>query len=487
MNQIAAKREAFSLSPEPALQNRADFSFLRSFVPSKVIWYSDAEAIPRGKRYSMSESSAKRVVITGLGIVSPLGIGIEPFEAGLKAGRSGIAPISLISYSALPCSIGAEVKELTDETAKAKWLKSQRRNLKVMSRDIQLGVASAIIGLENAGINTEQLDHERIGVEFGSNQMYSPPENLMDGAFAARGNHPEFRLEEWGPNGLGKMEPLWLLRYLPNMPSCHISILADARGPSNSLTLAEASGNASIGEALRIMRRGQADVMITGATGTKTGAVKAIHAALKVPLARYDGEAPETWSRPFDATRNGQVLGEGACTIILETAENAAARGAKIYGSILGTGSSCVLDKEGKPNTRQALVNAARAAFRDAGLTPADIGHVNALGLSTPYSDAEEAAAIHELFGARGAEIPVTAFKSYLGNSGAGSGPLEIAASLLGCAQGVVFPTLNYRTPDPACRLNVVHGSPAPLSNKVFLKLSATDFGQATALIAVGE
>jgi 3-oxoacyl-[acyl-carrier-protein] synthase II len=487
MNQIAAKREAFSLSPEPALQNRADFSFLRSFVPSKVIWYSDAEAIPRGKRYSMSESSAKRVVITGLGIVSPLGIGIEPFEAGLKAGRSGIAPISLISYSALPGSIGAEVKELTDETAKAKWLKSQRRNLKVMSRDIQLGVASAIIGLENAGINTEQLDHERIGVEFGSNQMYSPPENLMDGAFAARGNHPEFRLEEWGPNGLGKMEPLWLLRYLPNMPSCHISILADARGPSNSLTLAEASGNASIGEALRIMRRGQADVMITGATGTKTGAVKAIHAALQVPLARYDGEAPETWSRPFDATRNGQVLGEGACTIILETAEHAAARGAKIYGSILGTGSSCVLDKEGKPNTRQALVNAARAAFRDAGLTPADIGHVNALGLSTPYSDAEEAAAIHELFGARGAEIPVTAFKSYLGNSGAGSGPLEIAASLLGCAQGVVFPTLNYRTPDPACRLNVVHCSPAPLSNKVFLKLSATDFGQATALIAVGE
>ena len=265
----------------------------------------------------MSESSAKRVVITGLGIVSPLGIGIESFEAGLKAGRSGIAPISLVTYSPIPGSVGAEVKELTDETAKSKWLKSQRRNLKVMSRDIQIGVASAIIGLEHAGLNTEQIDHERIGVEFGSNQMYSPPENLMDGAFAAASDQKKFDLEQWGSSGLAKMEPLWLLRYLPNMPSCHISILADARGPSNSLTLAEASGNASIGEALRIMRRGQADVMITGATGTKTGSVKSIHAALQVPLALFEGEPPETWSRPFDATRNGQVLGEGACTLIL--------------------------------------------------------------------------------------------------------------------------------------------------------------------------
>ncbi|HLQ46785.1 MAG TPA: beta-ketoacyl synthase N-terminal-like domain-containing protein, partial [Planctomycetaceae bacterium] len=245
----------------------------------------------------MSES-AKRVVITGLGIVSPLGIGLESFEAALTAGRSGIAPISLLSYSAIPGSVGGEVKELTDETAKAKWLKSQRRNLKVMSRDIQLGVSSAILALEQAGLNTEQLDHERVGVEFGSNQMFSPPENLSDGAFASADEQLTFHHEQWGPTGLGKMEPLWLLKYLPNMPACHISILADARGPSNSLTLNEASGNQSIGEALQIMRRGQADVMITGATGTRTAAVKAIHAALQVALARFDGEPPETWSRP---------------------------------------------------------------------------------------------------------------------------------------------------------------------------------------------
>lgn len=430
--------------------------------------------------------SATQVVITGLGLVSPIGIGIDRFEAGLKAGRSGLAPISLIPYSAAPGGIGAEVKELTDETAKTTWLKGQRKSFKVYSRDIQLGVLAAIIGIEHSSLKVEELAHERIGVEFGSNQMYSPPDVLQGGADACADENHEFHFDRWGETGLHSMEPLWLLKYLPNMPSCHISILADARGPSNSLTLNEASGNASIGEAIRIMRRGQADVMITGATGTRTASIKGIHAALQDELANHPGEPPETWSRPFDATRNGQVLGEGAAAIMLETEAFAAARGATIYGSILGTGSSCVIDKQGRPNYQLAFVNAARAAFRDAGVTPDDIGHINAFGLSSVRCDAEEAAAIHDLFGTHAEQIPVTAFKSQLGNSGAGSGPLELAASLLGLRAGVVYPTLNYRTPDPACRLNIVHGAPLPISNKLFLKLSTTDMGQATALIAAG-
>ncbi len=433
----------------------------------------------------MSES-AKRVVITGLGLVSPIGIGIDRFEAGLMASRSGIAPISLIPYSAAPGGIGAEVKELTDETAKSTWLKGQRKSFKVYSRDIQLGVLAAIIGIEHSGLKVEELTHERIGVEFGSNQMYSPPDVLQGGADACADDNHEFHFDRWGQTGLHAMEPLWLLKYLPNMPSCHISILADARGPSNSLTLNEASGNASIGEAIRIMRRGQADIMITGATGTRTASIKGIHAALQDELANHPGEPPETWSRPFDATRNGQVLGEGAGAILLETEAFAAARGATIYGSILGTGSSCVIDKQGRPNYQLAFVNATRAAFRDAGVTADDIGHINAFGLGTVRCDAEEAAAIHDLFGTRAEQIPVTAFKSQLGNSGAGSGPLELAASLLGLRAGVVYPTLNYHTPDPACRLNIIHGAPAPISNKLFLKLSTTDMGQATALIATG-
>ena len=227
----------------------------------------------------MSES-AKRVVITGLGLVSPIGIGIDRFEAELTAGRSGIAPISLIPYSAAPGGIGAEVRDLTDETAKTKWLKGLRTSFKVYSRDIQLGVLAAILGLEHSGLKVAELTHERIGVEFGSNQMYSPPDVLQGGADACADENHEFHFDRWGQTGLHAMEPLWLLKYLPNMPSCHISILADARGPSNSLTLNEASGNASIGEAIRIMRRGQADVMITGATGTRTASITGAYVAL---------------------------------------------------------------------------------------------------------------------------------------------------------------------------------------------------------------
>ena len=349
-----------------------------------------------------------------------------------------------------------------------------------------MGVLAAILGIEHSGLKVEALTHERIGVEFGSNQMYSPPDILQGGADACADENLNFQFDRWGATGIGAMEPLWLLKYLPNMPSCHISILADARGPSNSLTLNEASGNASIGEAIRIMRRGQADIMITGATGTRTASIKGIHAALQDELANHPGEPPATWSRPFDATRNGQVLGEGAGAILLETEAFATARGATVYGSILGTGSSCVIDKQGRANFQLAFVNAARAAFRDAGVTADDIGHVNAFGLGTVRCDAEEAAAIHDLFGTRAEQIPVTAFKSQLGNSGAGSGPLELAASLLGLRAGVVYPTFNYRTPDPACRLNIIHGAPAPISNKLFLKLSTTDMGQATALIAAG-
>ncbi len=433
----------------------------------------------------MSETS-QRVVITGLGIVSPLGIDLEPFASELLSGKSGIAPLVLIPASAVPGHLGGEASDLNDETAASKWLKSQRKNLKVMSRETQLAVTSAIIGIEHSGLSMADLEHERVGVEFGSNQMHTPASVLRDPAFACSDKKLNFELARWGMDGLEKMEPLWLLKYLPNMPSCHISILADARGPSNSLTMIEASGNLCIGESIRIMRRGQADVMITGATGTRTTQIKALHARMYDELADFPGEPPETWSRPFDATRNGQVLGEAGVTIILETEAHAAARGAKVYGEILGTGSGCAIDRSGKPNFRLALVNAARAAFHDAGIGPDDVGHVNAFGLSDNVVDAAEAAAIHDLFGARGAEIPVTAFKSYFGNSGAGSGPLEIVASLVGLQTGEVLPTLNYRTPDPACRLNVIHGSPAKAANKVFLKLSVTCMGQASALLAVG-
>ncbi len=434
---------------------------------------------------SSSDNSARRVVITGVGVVSPIGIGVDRFWESLSAGKSGIGPVELIEYLASPHSVAAEVRDFTDSTAKSEYLKSQRKSLKVMCREIQLGVASAPLAMSHAELDLEKINHERFGVDFGANLMFSPPDVLRDACWACVEDvqgHREFQHNEWGTEGLSKMEPLWLLRYLPNMPACHIGISADARGPSNSITLDDASGCLALGEACRVIQRDKADIMIAGTTGTRVHAVKTLHAALWDELASCN-DPPSTWCRPFDATRTGQVVGEGACSFILEEESHATGRNAKILGRILGIGSSCVAGKDGSADSRLALANAMRAALRDAKLSPDKIGHINAHGTGERKGDIEETKAIHDVFGEVAAKVPVTALKSYMGNAGSGSGTLEIAGSLICLQHGVVPATLNYAHPDPECRLNVVHGEPLSVSNRTFLKINVTRAGQASAMV----
>ena len=443
----------------------------------------------------MAEQSSditKGVVITGVGIVSPLGIGRSSFSENLAAGRSGIRRSELQSFTGVPGHVGGEVSEFDEKSAKKQWLKSERKWVKVMCREIQLGVASALQAVGDAGVSTDSMQADRIGVEFGANLMLTPPDQLIDPVFKAAATEPEphFIYEKWGqngentgqPSGMGSMEPLWLLKYLPNMPACHISISVGARGPSNSITMDEASGNSVLGEAVRIIARGDADVMISGTCGARFNPMQSLHAALWDELAHEDGP-PETWCRPFDKDSTGQVIGEGAATLILENAEHAASRNASILGEILGFGSSCVADRDGKPQPRRALAHAMRAAMRDAGVEPNQIGHINAHGLGSRAVDREEALAIHDVFGSEAAKVPVTAMKSRLGNAGPGCGTLELTASLLSLNQGVVPVTLNFRVSDPECPLNIVHGEPLPTDNRLFLKTNVTRVGQATAVV----
>ncbi len=309
--------------------------------------------------------SPRRVVITGVGIVSPLGIGFDTFSKNLLEGKSGISRLESVSYSGAPKNVGGEIKDFTDATAKSEYLKKQRKSIKVMCREIQFGVASASMAIENSALDLEAIDHERFGVEFGANLMFSPPDVLKDPAWHCvdEGDTEfRFRLKHWGSQGISNLEPLWLLRYLPNMPACHIGIYADARGPSNSITQNEASGNLAAAEAFYVILRGQADTMVAGTTGTRIHPVKSMHAALWDILADYGDEPPETWCRPFDKTRRGEVLAEGACSMILEEEGHAKARGAKILGRILGAGSSCAFDRNGPNKVTRAIVNAARAA-----------------------------------------------------------------------------------------------------------------------------
>lgn len=437
---------------------------------------------------SSTSAGARRIVVTGIGVNSPIGIGTAAFWDSLAAGRSGIRRVTTFEYVASPDCVGADIPDFNDETAKKEYLKGQRKSLKVMCREIQLGVASALLALSDSRLDPESVDHERFGVDFGANLMFSPPQVLVDPCrecLDPGDAEAAFHFERWGRGGLPKMEPLWLLRYLPNMPACHIGIAADARGPSNSLTLDEASGNLSIGEAFRVLRRGHADVMIAGTTGTRLHPMKTIHAALWDDLAHGSGP-PETWARPFDRDRTGQVVGEGACSFILESEEGARARGATIYGTILGAGSSCVADRAGRPDIRQALAQAMRSALRDAGVSPDDVGHVNAHGLGTPAGDVAEAQALADVFGARSSRVPVIALKSYFGNPGASCGTLELAGSLLALRHDLLPVTLNYETPDPECPLDVVHGTPRPVANKVLINVNVTRMGQASALVVAG-
>lgn len=423
------------------------------------------------------------VVITGLGILSPVGIGREAFWESLAAGRSGFSKVGLYDFSLLPGGVGAEIKDFNDTTAKKQYLKAQRKSIKVMCRDIQLGVASASLAIDDAGLQKDELDHERIGVEFGANLMLTPPDTLQDPNRACLDEGHQFHFEEWGDRGLGDMEPLWLLKYLPNMPACHIGIFADARGPNNSLTLEDASANLAVREAASIIRRGWADVMIAGATGARIHPVKAVHTLLWHEFAS-DADEPLTCVRPFDVLRCGTALGEGACTIILEREEHARARNAEILGTILGAGSSCVTDVEGRPDLRRSLSNAMRAALNAAGIDPGDVGHINAHGLGGRESDLEEARAIRDVFGDNG--VPVVGLKGFWGNSGAGDGAMELAASLLALKQDRVPFTLNCTQPDPECDLNVVCGEPARATNKIVMNLSFTRIGQSSVVIAEG-
>lgn len=432
----------------------------------------------------MSKEKQPEVVITGVGLVSPIGIGVDPFWESVSAGQHGFRRSELLSYVGTPDCIGGEVTGFTEKTAKKEHLKSKsvRKQIKVMCREIQLGVASALQAMAHAGIEKGDLPPERIGVDFGANLMSSPPDVLFD-ASVASSSDLEFEYEKWGLyNGerFKGMEPLWLLKYLPNMPGCHIGIEIDARGPNNSLTQAEASGGLVLAEAASIIRKGRADVMVAGTTGTKLHPVKACQHQKWDHLASgpVDGRC-----RPFDKSRSGEVLAEAACTLILESRRHAEARGAKIYGTLLGLGASCVLDREGNADEAKAVHQAAEMALRNADVSASDLGHVNSAASGHKTRDRFEATGIRSILGDAADSIPVTAPKSYFGSAGSGSGLQEIAVSMLGLQNGVIPRTLNFSASDDDLPLNVVGGEHKPTENKIFLKTSVTRMGQGSAVV----
>lgn len=435
---------------------------------------------------SSSSRPARRVVITGLGLISPLGNRPDALWEALLAGRSGVGPLTSYPDGSLPVSIAAEAREFSGGiedfgALEGDQKKQIRKGLKVMCRECLMGVAASQLALADSNLSAAHRNPERSGIVFGSDYMVTAPDEFVAPIEACLDEAREFHFSRWSPHGMGKMNPLWLLKYLPNMPASHVAIFNDLRGPNNSLTHREASSNLAIGEAFRVIARNHAELMIAGATGTRVHPMKALHAKLSEELA-LSSESPQRACRPFDRHRTGMVLGEGAAAIVLEELEHARARGAVIYGEVAAASSSAVVDRRLNARRDLALANAIRAALREANCSPSAIGHVHAHGLGTRQSDIDEARAIVEVFGQQASHVPVTAAKSYFGNLGAASGMVELIASTLALGHNKLFPILNYETPDPECPISAAAGQAAS-PGASFLNLSTTPQGQASCVI----
>ncbi len=418
---------------------------------------------------------ADEVVITGVGVVSPIGIGRGPFWSALLRGQSGIERIRRFDSSCLPVPLGAEVKDF-DPKAHVR----PRKSLKMMGRDAQLGVAAARQACEDAGIAAGTVDPDRFGVVLGADRICN---TLQDSAPSYRRciREGRFDFQRWGTDGLAATFPLNFLKVLPNMIASLVSIALDARGPNNTIHQAELSGLLAVSEAASVIQRGAADVMLAGGASSQMNLFDCVRRCGLGMLSHRRGD-PGAAVRPFDAQRDGQVWGEGAAAFILENHRHARARGANVLARLVSWAAACETrhGRDGIQGT--GLRRAIRLAMDRAGLSGNGLGHVNAHGLSTTADDRLEARVLHDEVPA----TPVIAAKSYFGNLGAAGAAMEMAVSVLSLSADLVPATLNYEHPDPNCPLQVIQGEPLAGVSPSALLLNWTPVGQAATAVLAG-
>ena len=412
------------------------------------------------------------VVITGVGVVSPIGIGTEAFWEALLAGHCGIGPATQANLSGMPPQLVGEVRDFNPRTFIA-----NRKSLKVMSRDAQLGVAASTLACRDAGIHAGKIDPERFGVVLGADQICSPIQEseATYGACIADGRF-DFRL--WGTKGLAASFPLGFLRVLPNMVASHVSIAQDARGPNNTIHEGEISSLLAVAEAASVIQRGMADVMLAGGASSQMQPLDFVRRMAMGNLSPRLGD-PASVVRPFDALRDGYVWSEGAAVLVLESREHAESRAAKILVRLKGCAATFEpVDSLGKLSG-SGLRRAIAAALDRATVKPHELGHVNAHGLSTVRDDALEAMVLHDLL----PQTPVTALKGHFGNAAAAGAVMELAASILALQKGCVPAVRNYEHFDPACPVRAICDRPLVSSLTDALCLTWMPFGQAAAVV----
>jgi 3-oxoacyl-[acyl-carrier-protein] synthase II len=429
----------------------------------------------------------RRVVVTGVGVISPIGIGQAAFWENLLAGKSGVRRITSFDPSGLGCQVGGEVPpyKIGDYVPK-----SYRKATKVMARDIELAVIAADDAMKDAGLKTKaytdkpEIKAERFGCNIGAGLINAELDELTAAMHIAREGN-KLDLHKWGKDGMQQLTPLWLLKYLPNMLACHVTIIHELKGPSNTITCADASAHLAIGEAFRTIQRGKADLAICGGAESRLNPMAIVRHGLLKRLTESGNEAPEQAVRPFDADAGGTTHGEGGGLLILEELEHAKARGAKIYAELVGFGASQDAHNITDPDpTGHSYGKAISKALADANLPPAAVDLMIPCGIGIRSHDQAELNGLSLVFGADIDRIAMAPLKGQLGSLAAGSGA-EAAAALLAVKHGKIPPAINTRKPLDNRKLNV---APQARDQKINVAVSSVYSlgGQNAALVFRG-
>lgn len=434
----------------------------------------------------------RRVVITGIGLISALGSNKEEHTRALFDGTVGIDRITVFDPSGFPSQVGGQAS-----TMKMNKLvpKAQRKSVKLMSRDIELAVIAADGAMKDAGLNTRannpdgpiDIDPMRSGITIGAGAICC---DIAELAAAAEYGKEEgvFSLKKWGSEGMTHLTPLWLLKYLPNMLSCHVSIIYDLQGPSNSITCAEASGLLAINEARNHIAQGKADVMVAGGAENKVNAMSLLRQCTQNRASTHYNDNPKEASRPFDKKADGNVVAQGAGIVILEEMERAKQRGATIYGEITGAGASNTLcDDYIAPNADAVGITVAMTkALKQANLKPEEIDLLIPHGLAVPEHDQAELNAIKKTFGDHTANLPILLTKSRMGNCGAGASAMDLVIAALVMHAGKIPGNVNCSDPIGDGTLNIP--GPQGLDKNVnHLMTSCYSYGGQTAAMILSK
>jgi 3-oxoacyl-[acyl-carrier-protein] synthase II len=405
--------------------------------------------------------SSTRVVITGLGVVSPLGLTVKQMWEGLCAGRCGIGKITAFDPTGFTCKLAGQVPDYKMQQFVPK---SYRKAVKLMSKDIELAVIAANEALSDSGLITKGIDPEKVNVNpermainLGAG-LISCDLIEMAPAVAASVVDGSFDIRKWGKVGLELVTPLWLLKYLPNMLACHIGIIHDIEGPSNSITCAEVSGYIAIAEAAEVIARGSSDIAMAGGAESKVNPVLIMRQCLIKRTTSLHNDDAEGACRPFDAEASGSVFGDGGGVVILENLDKATKRGAKIYAELVGTGQSTSINPvyEHIEPDGFGITIAIEKALAQANISPKDIDLIIPHGTGIPQDDLAEAKAIEAAIGGETKRIPVWPTKSMLSNTGAACGGLDVIAAVCAMRDGLIPSAKNCTRKAAGCNLNIV-------------------------------